>query len=61
MFDHDPHFRKKRRVPSKEMRQVLDELHHVFDAPPLEDHPKLVFRKGGAGFWQSWRQLNATD
>ena len=60
-FDKHPHLQRRRRKPSKAWRQVLDELDQVFDAPPLKDHPKPVFRKGGAGFWESWKELNLTN
>ena len=57
-FDQHPYLRKRRRKPSIELQQVLDELHHVSDAPPLQDHPKPIFRRGGAGYWETWRQMN---
>ena len=43
--------------PSKEMVELVKELHHVFDSPPIEGHLKAIFRKGGFGYWETWNEI----
>jgi hypothetical protein len=59
-FDFHAELKRGRKIPviSKEQREILNELAHVFDMPP-NCSTVPVFRKGGYGFHESWENIES--
>ena len=51
-FRKHPFFKGLPKV-SDEQKLILEELHRVFDMPPNVSS-KMIFQKGGFGFWEGW-------
>ena len=60
-FSLHPHLKKNcwRKI-SKERKSLMDELNHVFDMPP-NCSDILIFKKGGYGFHETWRDMCIDD
>jgi hypothetical protein len=62
-FSFHPHLLMKKnrwRKISKRRKSLMDELNHVFDMPP-NCSDIGIFKKGGFGFHETWRDIIIND